>query len=296
MISLIICTKNRKEIKDLELNIEKTIGLAYELIVIEDHNGSTGLCKAYNQGARRAQYDVLCFMHDDIRYETENWGQVVCSVLEDRTIGLLGIAGGVVKTQVPSDWEGRYKGVEAHLIQHYKYRAGDPILFRSSYSGSPLAEVVVLDGTWLCSRKDVFENMQFDEQTFPGFHGYDIDYSLQVGQKYRVCVTFNVLVQHFSDGNYSAEWIRAALKLGRKWERYLPVYTNAFPVKELPKVYSQNLKAFLKILVRSNFSFVFVFSILVRYSIQLQFMPLLYLRLLGKVIEYKIRIFLFKKI
>ncbi len=296
MISLILCTKNRNTVQELEFNIEKTIGLPYELIIIEDSDGSTGLCKAYNTGARQARYEVLCFMHDDIRYETENWGAVVCAILEDRTIGLLGIAGGIVKTQVPSDWEGRYKGVEAHLIQHYKYQGGDPLLFRSNFSGLPLAEVVVLDGTWLCSRKDVFEEYQFDEKKFKGFHGYDIDYSLQVGQYYRLCVTFDVLIQHFSDGNYSAQWVEAALKVGRKWEQYLPVYTNLFPEKDLPKVYFQNLKAFLKILIRSNFSFFFVFSTLVRYTIIIQFSPLVYVRLLGKIIEYKIRLLLLKRV
>lgn len=296
MISLIVCTKNKESITKLALNIEDTIGVAYELIIIEDSDGSKGICKAYNEGAAAARFDVLCFMHDDIEYETQNWGPVLCRLLADRSIGLLGIAGGIVKTKIPSDWKGRFEGEEIHMVQHYRFRDEEPLLCRENYSGQALADVVSLDGTWLCSRKDVLNKVHFDEITFSGFHGYDMDFSLQVLEHYRVCVTFEILIHHFSEGHYSHQWIESALKICDKWDDKLPVFAPSFSKRLLSTVELKNMKWIMKMLLRNKYSFSSVFQILMKYSLQVQFKISLFLRALVKLIEYKCRIYVTGKI
>lgn len=73
MISIIICSKNKDLLKDVSANIELTIGVPYEIIAIENNKGEFGICKAYNDGASKAKYDIFCFMHEDISFETQNW-------------------------------------------------------------------------------------------------------------------------------------------------------------------------------------------------------------------------------
>lgn len=296
MISLIVCTKNKESLTELAQNIADTIGLVYELIIIEDPDGSIGICKGYNQGAARAKYEFLCFMHDDIAYKTQNWGPVICGLLNDKSIGLIGIAGGIVKTKVPSDWKGRYEGMEIHLVQHYRYRKSEPLFLKTNHSGLKLADVVTLDGTWLCSRKDVLATVQFDEITFTGFHGYDMDFSLQVLQYYRVCVSFEILLDHFSEGQHNTAWIESALIISDKWEEKLPVYAPSFSKRLLSQVELQNMKYFMKLLLRSKYSFSYVFKILVKYSLQIQVKSGLFIRAFIKLIEYKCRLLITGKI
>lgn len=296
MISLIVCTKNKHSLSRLEQNIADTIGLVYELIIIEDADGSIGICKGYNQGAALAKYEFLCFMHDDIAYKTLNWGPVICGLLADKSIGLIGIAGGIVKTKVPSDWKGRYESMEIYLVQHYRYRTSEPLFLKTNYSGLKLADVVTLDGTWLCSRKDVLQTVHFDETTFTGFHGYDMDFSLQVLQYYRVCVSFEILLDHFSEGQHSKAWIESALIISDKWEKKLPVYAPSFSKRSLSQVELQNMKYFMKLLLRSNYSFSNVFKILVKYSLHIQFKSGLFGRALIKLLEYRCRLFITRKI
>ncbi|RZK03487.1 MAG: TonB-dependent receptor, partial [Flavobacterium sp.] len=63
------------------------------------------------------------------------------------------------------------------------------------------------------SKKEIVEAHNFDEETFKQFHCYDLDFSLQVQQTHRAVVTFQVLLEHFSEGNYSKTWIEETLKL-----------------------------------------------------------------------------------
>jgi hypothetical protein len=82
--------------------------------------------------------------------------------------------------------------------------------------------VAVADGVWLCSRREVWQQYPFDEQAFPGFHFYDIDYCTAIASQYRICVTFEVLLEHFSKGSVNEQWLLAALDYQRKWAKSLP--------------------------------------------------------------------------
>ena len=289
MISIIICTKCEKQLDSLKENIAKSIGCPFELIIKEDAFGKYGLSKSYNEGADEAKYDILCFMHDDIKFESNCWGQKVIQILGDKNIGLLGVAGGIAKTKIPSDWWGYYSDAEINIIQHYKYNMQVNRHINQSFSGNKLADVVALDGVWLCSRKDVFSSYQFDEVNFNRFHGYDIDYSLQIFHSYRVCVTFDVLLHHFSDGNYSVEWVKAAFDVSEKWKEYLPQKINTFPSRKMNAMIRINLKAFIKILFKNGMAPKFIFDTIKKYTLQDYFKPGLFLLMCFTQIRYSYR-------
>jgi glycosyltransferase involved in cell wall biosynthesis len=232
MISIIICSHKKKVLETLAANIELTIGIAYEIIVIENPEGVFGICEAYNRGAEKASFDIFCFMHEDTFFETPEWGKKVVQHLAAKTTGLIGLAGGDTKSMIPGSWPSYITENEISLIQHFKDNQKSPekiIQTGADLPGQP-AEVACIDGVWMCTRRDVFTQYQFDENFFKGFHGYDIDFSLQVNQTWHVFVVFDILLHHYSEGSFNREWLTENTRLSKKWKKRLP-----FSVKNVSK-------------------------------------------------------------
>lgn len=105
MISIIISSFRPNLFSDLIENIKDTIGIdEYEIIKI-DNPGIMGLCDAYNKGAADAKYKYLCFCHEDVLFHTQNWGElIISSFSKNPRIGIVGFAGSVYKTWIPSGW------------------------------------------------------------------------------------------------------------------------------------------------------------------------------------------------
>jgi hypothetical protein len=62
----------------------------------------------------------------------------------------------------------------------------------------------------------------FDEE-LPGFHLYDIDFSLRVGQRYKVAVSYDIIIEHFSEGAFSNEWLISNIKYHNKGNK-IPLF------------------------------------------------------------------------
>lgn len=66
MLSIIICSRNNS-ISDLLMNnINESVGIEHELVIVGNYNNKYSIFSAYNEGVKRAKYPYLCFMHDDI--------------------------------------------------------------------------------------------------------------------------------------------------------------------------------------------------------------------------------------
>jgi len=88
-------------------------------------------------------------------------------------------------------------------------------------------DVVCVDGVFLFTKREVFQTCRFDDKLLTHFHGYDIDFSLQVFfQSYRVIVDRGILLDHHSSGDYSKQNTKANRKIGKKWLSKLPVATS----------------------------------------------------------------------
>ena len=78
MISIIICSRAASISDELIQNIDQTIGLPYELVIIDNSDNLYSIFNAYNEGVKRSKYELLCFMHDDIIFKKEsNWGKKI---------------------------------------------------------------------------------------------------------------------------------------------------------------------------------------------------------------------------
>lgn len=253
---------------NVKKNIAETIGVPYEIIPIDNSKNTYGICKAYNEGGAKARFPILCFMHEDVSFETMNWGEKARAHLSDESTGLLGIAGGDSKALVPSSWSVPAVSNEINLVQHYKSKKLPPehIVITNNQTEGNLKRVVAVDGVWLCTRKEVFERFTFDDKTFTGFHGYDIDYSLQVSTAYKVCVVFDIVIHHYSEGTPDARWMDSAIKVSKKWKSYLPVSVYNLSEAQYNLHHWNSLQVFIQHLFRLKYNYFVIVRSLLFYS------------------------------
>lgn len=244
MISLVVCSANEKMFQQLNENIQATIGVAYEIIRINNSKNQYNICQAYNIGAARANYDILCFVHEDVLFVENSWGKVLTEMFKDPATGLVGIAGTCYYSLFPIGWF-NLSEAESNLIQGYKYSNKPPTRENySRFSGSADGEVVVIDGVFMATKKEIAKKHPFDEKLLIGFHGYDADFSLQVGQHFKVVVSKNILLTHLSEGKDEKEWHTSMKKISKKWAEHLPVYIDLYSSKELRDLTIESLSIY----------------------------------------------------
>ncbi|MDR1719407.1 MAG: glycosyltransferase family protein [Dysgonamonadaceae bacterium] len=226
MISIIICSKQGNIADELQANIRATIGVPYELIVIDNSDNRHSIFSAYNEGVRQATQEILCFMHEDIRYHSDDWGNHVIAHFSDSQTGMIGLAGAYCLLFVPSLWA-KAKPHFKCLIQSFPDKNRPARHYRSSERP---VELACVDGFWFCMRKSLFEHVSFDAGRFRHFHFYDMDISMQVRQQgYAIQGVTDILIEHFSTGSLDARWLEAAYLFHRKWEKELPASVNNSP-------------------------------------------------------------------
>lgn len=255
MISIIVSSHQPALFAQFSNNVHSTIGdILYEIIRVKNP-GTMGLAAAYNQGAAKAQYPWLCFVHEDVLFETMGWGQkLIDHFTNNRKLGLIGIAGSRYKSYVYSGLGSTWgnAGLRMNLIQ--TINGERQLLVRRGYDKN-IEPAVVLDGCFLCTTSDVFTRIPFDEKTFTGFHAYDIDFSLSVGLEYTVAVVYDVLLEHLSTGGFNKHWLTDTYTLHYKWNWLIPHSLQPLSGKEL---YEQEAGAWyflLKTVIRLRYGF-----------------------------------------
>ena len=207
-------------------NIAATIGVNFELIAIDNSIAQQGICKVYNEAVGKATYDIVCFIHEDVIIHSNNWGQHLVKLFEDVSIGLAGVSGTVYKSAYPAVWSACDQSLyRINTIQHFE---GQPLPVKAVVN--PLQqsfdEVAVIDGVFMATKKDVATAFPFDESMLKGFHCYDLDFSFSIGTKYKIVVSYAILLEHFSEGHLNKNWLNDSLKLHKKWEAILPKLTG----------------------------------------------------------------------
>lgn len=268
MISIIICNRGEEITKDLEDNIKRTIGyIDYEIICINNEKGQYSIFQAYNIGVKKAKFSFLCFMHDDVRFHTLNWGSKVVNHFSDKQVGMLGVAGPTYISNIPGIWWGINGAVNPtnstrqcnidtdrfnHKEQHTTYN--NPF-------NEDVSEVVACDGLFFCIRKELFDVIEFDEE-YGGFHFYDIDISLQILRlNYKLLCVYDILVEHISISNLSTEWIKSSRLFYKKWKDVLPVQSYPFKKEVIKKMEQNNMQTMFNVLTAAGVSFFSYYTI-----------------------------------
>jgi hypothetical protein len=236
MISVIVCSRSSKLFTVFEKSVASSIGVVFELIRIDNELNQYSISEAYNKGVRMSKYEHLCFCHEDVVFKTMNWGPKVLNHLSDPRIGLIGVAGSDTFSNVPNGWWVQSSDTQIAMnieqglseitkdFKDYAYRNSidvSALSYRVSknVSDTEKVKVIVLDGVWLCGRKRIFQDIEFDENLLTGFHGYDIDICLSSFQLYDNYVVGDILLEHKSVGEISKLWVESALAVASKWNR-----------------------------------------------------------------------------
>jgi hypothetical protein len=145
---------------------------------------------------KQASGEILVFVHEDVFFAEGGWAIKLEDKFKDQSVGLIGVAGTQYLFADNPAWvaAGRpfIKGQVIHeLDQGSKYfltvfdwQRGD-------------TEVVAVDGLFFAIKKELFNQIQFDDVTFDGFHFYDLDICMQVHKTHRLIVTTDILVKAF---------------------------------------------------------------------------------------------------
>lgn len=250
MISIIICSREKEISLKLRENIENTIQSNYELIIIDNSQNKYSVFEAYNLGIAQSKGKYLCFLHDDIFFHTKGWGGILNSIFKSNSkIGLIGIAGTLIKTKMPSAW---WDCDEAHkrvnIIQHFSNQT--QAHWKKGFKDDTLVDVVAIDGVFMAAQKN--EAISFST-VLNGFHNYDLNLSFEyLKHGYRVVVTKDILLEHYSFGVLNESWYSSSLLLHKLYKDFLPLnFSNS---KNLNALEFSNGKKFLDNLSDLNLS------------------------------------------
>lgn len=201
MLSIIISSYQSLYLNSLTENIKETIGIiTYEIIAINNPN-LYSISEVYNKGVARSKYDNLLFIHEDIFFNTLNWGEILLDYLNNKEVGVVGVAGNTYLPNTPLGWSGLYECISINLIQSNKNK---DIIKKYLLNNDKQARS--LDGVFLSCRKEVALKFKFEEK-IKGFHCYDFIFSNRVANNYRNVVTSKILITHYSTGKRDNKWM-----------------------------------------------------------------------------------------
>ena len=199
-VSVVVCSIDDGKAQRVEACYHRALaGVAHEVIVLRD---ATSLAEAYNRGIARAAGEIVILSHDDIDLPSPSFAPRLAAHLA--VFDVVGVVGATrIAGPVPV-WAGH-----PYLRGWIAHQAGPaaPLQAGMLHPDPCAGNVAVLDGVLLAARRAVFQDVPFDERTFDGFHGYDVDWSARAAERrYRLCAAGDLAVVHASRGRYDATW------------------------------------------------------------------------------------------
>jgi len=255
MLSIIVCSRNKSLSKEFTENINKTVGVEYEMIGIDNSENQYSIFSAYNLGVNRSNYPYLCFLHEDVLFHSNNWGKIVIANLQDPKTGIIGVAGGDLVPRVPSSWA-TIISPGHNIIQSHKTGINPTWIIKPENYNESKRSTITLDGLFMCMRKELMQEIHFDEK-LEGFHGYDYDITIQsIVAGYINYVVYDIKLEHFSGGKTDILYFRNLISIFKKWEKDLPIIGNNITEEErnnIRKIEIEKLYQLTKKMVRKGF-------------------------------------------
>ena len=199
MLSVVYCTP--EPMSNHTEHLKKSVGIK-DVEIIEYVNKGEPLTKFYNKALKETKNDIVVFCHNDIIFNTKNWGKKIISHFNNSKFGILGVAG---TTEMQST--GRWWQNPSLMLGQVKH-THEGKTWNSVYSpkfGDEILESILVDGLFFVVSKNRL-NVGFDEN-IKGFHFYEIDFCFNNhlnGTK--IGVITNVTITHKSIGQTNEEW------------------------------------------------------------------------------------------
>jgi hypothetical protein len=200
--------------------LKKTCGLR-EIEIIEFVNdGEKSLPEVYNEILNKSKYNIVVLCHDDLEFDTNNWGRKLIKHYEKSPeFGIIGLAGSKYLPDSAKWWEisETMYGIVNHKHQGKKWA--------STYSkpiNNDVEEVVLVDGLFISFDKQKLKH-NFDED-FKGFHFYDLSFCIpNFNDGVGIGVVTDIRVTHLSVGNTNEVWEENRIQFLDKYKTILPI-------------------------------------------------------------------------
>lgn len=217
MITVVYCT--RKIVPEFIEMIHLNVGLEDVQVIPFENNGERSLSQVYNEGMRLARYPIICFIHDDITFDTPNWGRKLLRNFRDYPdFGIIGVAG-TTHLMDGKWWTDRkaMKGIVNHSDGYKRW-----VSRFSVDQEERIHDVIILDGVFMAIDKRKIKHLW--DESFQGFHFYDLAFTFtNFLDGVRVGVMTNIRITHRSVGKTNAAWEANKIKFERMFEDSLPV-------------------------------------------------------------------------
>jgi GT2 family glycosyltransferase len=229
-ISIVVSSHlSKEENKLFENHLKKTIGLKNPEILIYENFNEYSLTEIYNIGLHESTNDIVLFVHNDIFFNTNNWGKILLNKFESDEYGIIGIAGTTDLSSNGVWWTDSSKMIGSVFHKHNNKT------FESKYSNlynKEIIEAVVVDGLFIGVNKNKIEK-SFVE-TFKGFHFYDISFCLEnYLNGVKIGVIFDIKVTHNSIGMTNEQFENNRKLFAEEYKDKLPINLNVNEIKDL---------------------------------------------------------------
>jgi glycosyltransferase involved in cell wall biosynthesis len=252
LLSLIICSRNKHLPDDFISNIEQSIGCSYELVVIDNSDDNYSIFEAYQKGFEESKGSYIAYIHDDIKFHTQNWGNLLIEQLSREGTGICGIGGRDTLVRVPCSWKVSLPYI--HLVQSDKNGMNRKAKHRPNGYKELSAPVIMLDGVFLSMTREVMEKIYFDT-SLHGFHGYDFDSCIRSTLAgYQNYVIYNIDIEHFSRGNADIYYYRNLIEVFKKQSDKLPLCVEIMDKSLQAKLEKRGLKRLTRKMAAKGFS------------------------------------------
>ena len=203
MISVVFST--RKDNQPHIDHIKKSSGVYKGLEVIQYVNdGEFGLTELYNRALKETTNDIVVFCHDDIIFETKNWGNKILKHFKrNPNYGILGKAGSKYLPKSGCWWD---NGMTEAVGQVHHQNQGKKWLSKyNEFFGNKIEDTIIVDGLFFIVNKGNIKS-NFDED-IKGFHFYEIDFCFNnFLNDVKVGVISDIAITHLSIGQTNEQW------------------------------------------------------------------------------------------
>ena len=200
--------------------IKKTSGVSNPEIIPVENNGQLSLTEVYNKILNDSKNDIVILCHDDIYFDSKNWGQKILKHFKrNPNYGILGLAGTTHMPKSAKWWEdfSKMKGIVNHEHEGKKWESK-----YSSSLGNQIDDVVLVDGLFIVINKNKIKQ-PFNKE-IKGFHFYDVDFSFRnFIDEVKIGVMYDVRVTHKSIGQTNEQWEKNREVFAEKYKEVLPV-------------------------------------------------------------------------
>jgi glycosyltransferase involved in cell wall biosynthesis len=200
--------------------LKKTSGVPNPEVVPVSNNNEYSLTEVYNKILKQSSNDIVVLMHDDVYFDSKNWGQKILNHFKrNNDYGILGLAGTTSMPKSAKWWEdfSKMKGIVNHEHDGKKWESK-----YSTSKGNELDEVILVDGLFIVVNKKNIKK-PFNEE-IGGFHFYDVDFSFRnFIEGVKIGVMYDVRVTHKSIGETNEQWEKNREVFAEKYKDVLPV-------------------------------------------------------------------------